>query len=624
MGRLVGIDLGTTNSVVAAMQGPRPQILHNLEGQPQTRSIVGLRKRRDRSEMLVGEAALANWGQAVEDTVVSVKRLMGRGVADPEVQRVREWAQYRIVEPSTGTKEGVRVVLGGVEYSPIGISALILKKLKDDAEYRLGEEVTHAVITVPAYFSHIQKDATRRAGAEAGLRVIKILDEPTAAAIAYGMDDAEPRTILVYDLGGGTFDISVLVMSGGIFAPLNLEGDMWLGGDNFDQVLIERAVQHVHQEFGIDPRQNGRFMVELKKAARGVKETLSSARSADLIVSGALDDGGRLIDVDFEVTREEFEALIQPLVDRTMSLVQRALVNAGLTAADVDFVLMAGNATTTPLVQRSMEELFGPAKVLRKIHPKESVALGAAIVAAIIGPQRMCGAPDPADRSRECGEINNDEASVCKQCGAPLTSAEGPTDQARAAGDVVEGPAIKKIVDIAPFHYGVPTNGTFTVFVRKNDPYPTKDPQSHVFGTRMPNARMISIPVFGGDNLEDARANERQGEAFAILPRGLPKGTPIRISLWLDSDGSFKLTARLDDGTGTDLKPWVVEKGEAHDRAIATLERVDELLALKGQLAREGQLDAVEKARERVFQELKGARIATGRQWLRSSASSGW
>ncbi|MCK5652701.1 MAG: Hsp70 family protein, partial [Gemmatimonadetes bacterium] len=232
MGQMVGIDLGTTNTVIAIVDGPRPRVLHTREGKPELRSVVSLRRRRgrknapegDATEILVGDAAYDNWGMAPRDTVLSIKRLMGRGFSDPEIQKVQEWAQFKVVKPSHGTKDSVRVILGDEEYSPSDISAMILKKAKEDAEFRLGEEVTHAVITVPAYFGQIQRDATRIAGLKAGLKVIKVLDEPTAAAIAFGTEspDDTPRTLLVYDLGGGTFDVSLLMVAGNIFAPLNL------------------------------------------------------------------------------------------------------------------------------------------------------------------------------------------------------------------------------------------------------------------------------------------------------------------------------------------------------------------------------------------------------------------
>jgi molecular chaperone DnaK (HSP70) len=607
MGRFIGIDLGTTNSVVAMMDGPRPRVLESAEGRRLARSVVGLRRRQrhgeTRSEFLVGDTALDNWPLAPSDTVVSVKRLMGRGVADPEVEHIREWAPYRIVAPSDGTDASVRVVLGSQEYSPIQVSAMILRKLKEDAEFRLGSEVTHAVITVPAYFSHIQKDATRKAGVQAGLRVIQLLDEPTAAAVAYGLEaeDAGARTLLVYDLGGGTFDISVLVVSGGSFVTLNLEGDMWLGGDNFDQVLVEHALGDLRREHpDIDPLSNKRFMAELKRAAQRTRETLSSAQSADLIVPGLLTGPYGPVDLMLEVTREELEEMIRPLVGRTVTLVGTALDNASLTTNDIDYVLMAGNVTMTPLVQRAMEEMFGSEKVLRKIQPKEAVALGAATVAAVLGGHMVCGAADPADPGRECGEVNTPDADTCQRCGNTLA----PMEQLPAAdgsGRVID------LQPVAAFHYGTRSaHDQFTVFVRKGDPYPTQNPQMHVFHTPLAGARMIAIPIHGGDDLERASNNERQGEALAILPKELPKGTGIRIRLWLDADGVCQLSAHLQDGH--DLKPLVVEKGEALDRTIGALERVEELLGARGPMITQAELGEVEQIREGVFSDMLGGR----------------
>jgi molecular chaperone DnaK (HSP70) len=641
---MIGIDLGTTNSVAAIMDGPQPRVLENREARTQTRSVVGLKKRKGKggeslTEVLVGDAAVDNWPLAPKDTVFSVKRLMGRGAADAEVQRVRSWALYDVVEPSEGTRDSVRVVMGGRQYSPVEISSLILKKVKDDAEFRLGEPVTHAVITVPAYFSQIQRDATRKAGVLAGLKVIKILDEPTAAAIAFGVQapDDTPKTVLVYDLGGGTFDISVLMCAGNVFAPLNLEGDMWLGGDNFDQAVMDHVVEHVRRENGLDPRSNLRFMAELRRAAQALKERLSSAEAADLIVTGLLQDPeGNLVDVEMEFTRSELERLIAPLVvshrrcgaghpnlagqaqctvcgaglerqpvlpGRALELTLKAIAHpsVGLPPEQVDVVLMAGNSTNVPLVQRSMEEVFGAQKVVRRLHPKHSVAMGAAIVAAWMGRQCVCQAPDPDDPSRECGHVNPDDVGRCARCGASMEAEAEP--RAQGPGASPAAPALGNLGGIAPFSYGAQYAGdAFHVFVKKGDPFPTPSPQSQIFRTRLPRQRMVSIPIFGGDSLERASANEKQGEAFAVLPPDLPQGAVVRIKLWLDRDGVFELAAHLDDGT--DLRPWVV-KGEQDARAIEAIQEVDKALAAEGVQLQSMVVAKVEVARNRVFDRLR-------------------
>ncbi len=607
MGRFIGIDLGTTNSVIAAMEGVRPHVLETREGRRSARSMVGLRTRHGRtgtrSEFLVGDTAYDNWPLDPANTVRSVKRLMGRGFADDEVRTMMAGCQFTIVPPSDGTPDSVRVVIGGEEKSPVQISAMILAKLKADAEVRLAAPVTHAVITVPAYFSQIQKAATRKAAVEAGFRVIKILDEPSAAAIAYGMDENESgaEVLLVYDLGGGTFDISILVVAGGTFTTLRTGGDMWLGGDNFDEALVGYALAYLRDEYPeVDPSapEHSRFMVELRRAAQRAKETLSSAQSADLIVAGLLRGENGLIDVDLEVTRQEYEDLIRPMVARSIDLVAQTMVEGDLTAETIDRVLLAGNSTMTPLVQTAVAEVFGAEKILRSIHPKESVALGAAIVAAVLGGQMVCGAPDPEDPERECGEVNPPDADACARCGASFAEVEQVPEPAAA---LLQGHQA-----VAPFHYGARSAGDrFTLFVRKGDPYPTAEPQMREFATAVAGARMISIPIFGGDDLEHASRNERQGEAFAILPPGLPKGTSVRIRLWLDRDGIFQLDAHLADGR--DLKPLVVEKGEALDRAIGTLERVEEALGARDLAGLPGS-DEVDQVRERAFDHMTHGR----------------
>jgi len=569
---------------------------------------VGVKKRKGKTaidsevEILVGEAALDNWPLAPKDTIISVKRLMGRAMSDPEVEKVRSSALYSVVEPSDGTKDSVCVTMGGKEYSPIEISAMILRKLKEDAEFRLNDEVTHAVITVPAYFSQVQRDATRKAGIKAGLKVIKVVDEPTAAAISFGMDsgDGTPKMLLVFDLGGGTFDISVLMWAGHVFAPINLQGDMWLGGDNFDQVLVDHVVKHVKQEHDIDPTKNMRFMVELKKAAQKTKESLGSNRKVDLVVAAALQDSsGDLIDIEMEITREVYERMIKGLVDRAVSLTKKALADSKTTPNEIDYVLMAGNSTGIPLVQQAMEEMFGVSKVMRKVHPKHCVALGAAILAQRIGPNVVCAAPLRDSSGRECGHVNKEGAIVCANCSAPFEArAGGPQN----VGDDDARPLLQ-IGGIAPFYYGTQSAGDkFNLYIDKGEPYPTEDPKTQVFSTRVPNARMISIPVYGGEDLNHASRNEKQGGAFAVLPPGLPQGTPILIRLSLDSDGIFELTAHLDDGT--DLHPWVVVGGN-DAKAIDVIQGVESALAEAGQQLSPQELGSLEHARNQAFEAMK-------------------
>lgn len=604
MGKVIGIDLGTTNSVCAVVDSVQPRVLDSREGKPLIRSMVSLKKRKGKQgagefELLVGDVAEDNWEFAPKDTIFSIKRLMGRGVADPDVTKIQEDVKYKIKQPSDGTRDSVRAIIGGKEYSPIDISAMILQKIKEDAEMRLNDTVTHAVITVPAYFSQIQRNATRQAGLKAGLKIIKILDEPTAAAIAYGVqfqESTDPKYMLVYDLGGGTFDISVLMWAGNVFAPLNLQGDMWLGGDNFDKAIIEKALQYIRREYGINPENNERFMVALRRKARDVKERLSGSRTATLFLLGLLhDQDGELIDVDMEVTREEFEDWVRPLVNRTIKLTEKALEQAGVACEQIDHVLMAGNTTNIPLVQQAMEQMFGKDKVMRRMHPKLCVGLGAAIVATRIGEKVICQAPDPSDQQRECGHVNQSDAVVCEQCGHSLER------EASEASECAPGLIIGD--GIAPFQYGTQTAGDkFSVFIKKNEPYPTENPQTLPFYTSMPNQRIMCIPVYAGDHLEKASLNEKQGEAFAILPPHLPQGTPVRIKLWLNSDGIFKLEAYLEDGT--DLRPWVLT-GEADQKVVEALQELEKSLHQKVQSMSQAAIRELEQAREQVFDKLK-------------------
>lgn len=622
MGKIIGIDLGTTNSVAAILDGPQPRVLEirgaTKSEMPSAVSIKQRSKGRD-TEFLVGDVAIGNWPLNPKNTIVWIKRLMGRGMRDPEVQKVKERVLYDVVEPSDGTRDSVRVIMGGREYSPVEISAMVLRKIKEDAEHRLGTEVTHAVVTVPAYFSQVQKKATRQATFEAGMKLIQLLEEPTAAAIAFGMDtsDAEPKTIVVYDLGGGTFDVSVMLMSGGTFAPLGLQGNMWLGGVDFDQVIVERMLAHVEAEYGIDRSalaSKPRTLARLQQVAQKAKETLSSSQSADIVVDSVYqDEEGNLIDLNMEITVEEFEKAIGPLVSQAQALTQKAIEKAHLGPEEVDFVIMAGNSSRIPLVQRSMEALFPPVlgkdgekktRVLNTVPPKLSVAMGAAIIAARIGARMVCQAPHPDDREKECGHVNEDGAVSCAECGEPLKLEIQQPVEAGRGGEASDIPIqIDPPHGIAPFNYGTQSDDDrFNLFIRGGDSFPTAEPRTQVFYTVVPNQRMISIPVYGGDNLEKASLNEKQGEAFAILPGGLPKRTPVRITLVLDGDGIFHVSAHLEDGT--DLDPWVVE-GDRDAKAIDQIHKAEQILGQKAPVVSPEERRQFEAARSRALDRMR-------------------
>jgi molecular chaperone DnaK (HSP70) len=419
--------------------------------------------------------------------------------------------------------------------------------------------------------------------------------------------------------------------AGTVFAPLNLEGDMWLGGDNFDEVIVQHTMRHIQADYGIDPSKNHRFMVQLKSAAQTVKERLSAADGADLLVTGLLQDGsGNLIDIDLHITRGEVERLLLPLLDeylecpsghpnfvtdslcafcrsslqgvtpkdgRALALTKKALKHpsVNLRPDQVDHVVMAGNSTNIPLVQRTMERLFGAERIVRKIHPKHAVALGAAIVANWMGQRVVCQAVDRTDPQRECGHVNDDDAQQCAKCGTPLVVEPSyPTGGA-------PGQVIGRVGGIAPISYGTGAHqDVYRIFIRKNDPYPTQDPQAQTFYTTLPRQRMISIPIYGGE-ASRASANEKQGEAFAILPVGLPAATPVRVKLWLNADGVLQVGAQMADGTN--LRPWLV-KGEKDARAIAAIEGVN--AALEGGAMTDAHvIQQVEDARNRAFDRLR-------------------
>ncbi len=557
----VGIDFGADCCVVAAADGPHPRVLYSREGRSQIQSVVGQRvpkskQGNDPSEILVGDAACNNWELAPNDTIVRVCDLLGRNFRDPEVQKLQQRAFYEIVDASDDAENGVCVIMGGKRYSPVDIASMIFRNIREDAEFHLGEPVTHAVIAVPAYFSlspyyPTQRNAICQAASKAGLELIKLMFEPTAVAIGYGMgspDREDVKRILVYNLRDGTFDASVLLWAGCTFAPLTIKGDMWLGGDNFDQALVEHAVKCIKREHGIDCTSNKRFMVLLKRKAQIAREHLSSARTAEFIIPGILkNEKGDPIDVDMSIRHDEWERLLAPVVNQSVEMVKWALADAGLKPDEIDHVLMAGNGTRVPLVQRAMWELFGQAKVLCSEEPSHLTALGAAVVARRLA-RLVC----------DCGHVNQSDAAVCEKCQRPI--------RLEVSGDAIFSDPI------VPFHYGVQLAGDkFHVLIRKNDFYPTVHPPTFTYRTARPGQRTACVAVYGGEDLTRASANEKQGDVFAILPPSLPADTPVRIKMWLDADGVFDLSARLDDGT--DLTASILKGGE--DRK--TIDAVEEL-----------------------------------------------
>jgi molecular chaperone DnaK len=537
--KAIGIDLGTTNSVAAWCEPGRRnvRVLSNSLGENLTPSAVSVKRPRrsgEEAEILVGRAALNYGPSAPADTILSIKRLMGRNYAEAQVQEVAGRFNYEIV-PGSGEDPRAHVRLNGSVQTPAEISALILEKIKEDAGRNLGEEVTHAVITVPAYFNEAQRAATREAGERAGLVVKRIIDEPTAAALAFGLQaagDARHR-ILVYDLGGGTFDISLGQMvknqeGWDQIQGLQTEGDNWLGGDNFDQHIIDKIVAWVRQETGEDPLGDKRFLFLARKAAEEAKRALSNATSTDVAIPAAYRTRQNIfVDVDLPLTRDDFERMIQAEVDRSMALVQKALAEQSFTPEDITDVLLVGGATLTPLVHRRVEAFFGAAKVRRNVNPMECVAVGAAILAATL---RGLECP-------HCGRENDEAAAHCAHCGQGLASA-------RSVGDT-------GIVEVTPMSLGIAAvKGTqsdvFVPIIPKNTAYPLREPMKRRF--QAISGRRIVVPVYEGDHPVASR-NSPQGVIEYDLPQEIESNTQVEVSFNYDRNRELTVTVAVP-GTG--------------------------------------------------------------------------
>ena len=590
-GRVIGCDLGTSNSVIAVRQ-PEARVLQSRENQDSIPSVVGWR--RDR--IVAGAPAADRMATAPENTIVSIKRLMGRAYRDPEVERVRSRYLYQVVPPLEGTEDDLRVTLGGREYSPIEISSYILKKVKEDAELRLGEPVEFAVITAPAYFTDKQRDATRKAALMAGLKVQKILDEPTAAAIAFGVDNvgaSDAANILVYDLGGGTFDISVLTVVGGVFAQLDIEGDMWLGGDDFDHKIMDYALECVRAAHGLDASGDKRFLIELKKRAEQAKRALSSADRADIEVPGLLrDGGGNLVDVELELTRERFEEMIRPEVERTMALTRTALANACVTAEEIDHVLLVGGSSMIPMVRRSLAALFGESRLRADVDPMKCVAIGAAALAAKLGARVEC--------SR--GHLNPGAAVKCGECGEALAASAGAIE----------------VGSVTAMDYGIgATGGRFEPIIPKGSPYPSPEPVVKTFRTPSSGLRRMKVAVYAGSN-PLASANELQITAWLELPPDVPENTPLDVSLKLDADCVLeRVKVSLKDGSGREVEVYPDRGGDRRsqlEKRIEALRRRWDQARMKADLAAVRQVESVYEA---AIQATNAGRLDEAEQKLR-------
>ncbi len=484
MAKVIGIDLGTTNSCVAVMEGGEPQVIPNAEGGRTTPSIVAVSKTGER---LVGTVAKRQAVTNPENTIYSVKRLMGRKFDDAEVQQLTAMAPFAIQRAANGDAV---VLLGDRQYSPPEISAMILQKLKADAEAYLGEEVTEAVITVPAYFNDAQRQATRDAGRIAGLEVLRIINEPTAASLAYGLDKRADEVISVYDLGGGTFDISVLELGEGTFQVKSTNGDTFLGGDDFDNVLINFLIGEFKREQGIDLAQDRMALQRLKEAAEKAKIELSAAQQTEVNLPFITADATGPKHMAISITRSRFEQLVGDLVTRSLGPCQKALEDAGLSAAQIDEVVLVGGMTRMPLVQQKVQEFYGK-EPHRGVNPDEVVAIGAAIQAGVLR-----------------GEVK----------------------------DVL-------LLDVTPLTLGIETlGGVMTALIERNTTIPTSAKQ--VFSTAADNQPSVEIHVLQG---ERSMAGDNKSLARFILdgilpaPRGVPQ---VEVEFNIDANGMVTVLAR--------------------------------------------------------------------------------
>ena len=526
MSKVVGIDLGTTNSCVAVMEGGDAKVIENAEGARTTPSMVAF---SDEEEVLVGQAAKRQAVTNPENTLFAIKRLIGRRFDDPMTEKDKDMVPYRIVKANNGD---AWVEARGTRYSPSQISAYVLKKMKETAEAYLGGEVAQAVITVPAYFDDAQRQATKDAGQIAGLEVLRIINEPTAASLAYGLDKSESKTIAVYDLGGGTFDVSILEIGDGVFEVKATNGDTFLGGEDFDMRLVGYLADEFRKEQGIDLREDRLALQRLKEAAEKAKIELSSAMQTEINLPFITADQSGPKHLTMKLTRAKLEALVDDLIERTIEPCKAALKDSGLSAGEIGEVVLVGGMTRMPKVIETVKNFFGR-EPHRGVNPDEVVAIGAAIQAGVL------------------------------------------------QGDVKD----VLLLDVTPLSLGIETlGGVFTRLIDRNTTIPTR--KSQVFSTAEDHQNAVTIRVFQGER-EMAGDNKLLGQFDLVGLPPAPRGVPqIEVTFDIDANGIVNVSAK-DKGTGKEQQIRIQASGGLSEAEIERMVKEAETHASEDKKRRE-------------------------------------